>query len=331
MPQNVAIDSNNIADMSFQIIEAHNRIDPFVVRTPLERCSALGTMFGAQVYLKCEHLQHTGSFKLRGATNKFLRLQNAANGSASEVIAASTGNHGLAVAYAAQKLNAQATIYLPHSTPSTIRGPIESLGATVVLVNGDGLKAEIEARAQSMATGRPYISPYNDIDVIVGQGTAGYEIKQQMDDVDAVFMSVGGGGFISGVAAYLKAVKPDIKIVGCWPENAPAMLESLQAGRIVETLEKPTLSSATAGGLELKSITFPLCQKLIDDYVTVSEEEIADGIKFIGEHERWLVEGAAAVAVAAFMKVGTRFKAKKVAIVLCGRNLSLEQLEHVFK
>ncbi len=331
MPQNSALDLDNITDISFQIAEATDRIVPFLVRTALEQCSALSTTSGTQVYLKCEHLQHTGSFKLRGAINKLMRLQKASNGCALEVIAASTGNHGLAVAYAAQKLNAQATIYLPQSTPSTTQAAIQSLGATIVPIKGDGLNAEIAARSRSETTGRPYISPYNDIDVIIGQGTIGYEMHQQMKDIDAVFMSVGGGGFISGVGAYLKAVKPDIKIVGCWPKNAPAMLESLQAGRIVDTLEKPTLSTATAGGVEPNSITFPLCQRLIDDYVTVSEGEIADGIKFIAEHEHWLIEGAAAVAVAAFTKMANHFRAKKVAIVLCGRNLNLEQLEHVLK
>jgi threonine dehydratase len=331
MTHNIVVDSQYIAEISSKVLEANHRIASYVVRTPLELCSVLGEMFGAQVYLKCEHLQHTGSFKLRGAVNKLICLKKTTNGSKLNVIAASTGNHGLAVAYAAKLLDIYPTVYLPQSTSSTKQSAIKSLGATVVLVEGDCVKAEIEARSQSEVTGYPYISPYNDIDVIVGQGTIGYEINQQLDDIDAVFVSIGGGGLISGIAAYLKSVNANIRIVGCWPENAPSMLECLQAGKMVQTLEKPTLSTGTAGGVEQDSITFPLCQKLIDDYVCVSEDEIAQGIRLIAEHEHWLVEGAAAVAVSSFMKVGARYHGKKVAIVLCGRNLSLEQLKQVLK
>lgn len=296
----------------------------------MERSSVLSDMFGAEVYLKCEHLQHTGSFKLRGALNKLITLQQETAGIKLNVIAASTGNHGLAVAYAANRLNIQATIYLPESTSQGKQTAIRALGASIVLVKGDCLQAENEARSHSVASGKPYISPYNDSDIVAGQGTIGLELSQQLTGIDAVFVSVGGGGLISGVAAYLKDINPHTQIIGCWPENASAMLECIKAGRIIEVPEQPTLSSSTAGGLEANSITFPLCQNLIDNYACVSEKEIKHGIKFIAEHDRWLVEGAAGTAVATFLKLGTNYRGKKVVILLCGRNISLDQVKEVF-
>ena len=151
-----------------------------------------------------------------------------------------------------------------------------------------------------------FISPYNDADVMAGQGTIGVELLRQLPDLDAVFVAVGGGGLIGGIGSYLKAVKPAIEIVGCWPENSPVMWECMQAERVIEVPEQPTLSESTAGGLEPDSITLDVCRNVIDRATFVSEAEIRDAMRTVLATEHWLIEGAAAVAVAAFRKDAAR-------------------------
>ncbi len=322
--------TNRLTDIYNQVLAANDRICSLVVKTPLNHCSILSQMSGAAVYLKCEQLQHTGSFKCRGALSKLTSLIIEKQPGKSSIITASTGNHGLAVAYAAKQLGISATVYLPKSTPSIKQNNVRALGAKVVLINGDGLQAEKEARCFSEKQGQAYISPYNDMAVIAGQGTIGYELYQQMNNIDALFVSVGGGGLISGIAGYLKSINSKTKIIGCWPKNANAMLQCLNAGKIIEIREEPTLSTSTAGGIEENSITFPFCQTLIDDYVCVSEKEISKGIRLMAEHEGWLVEGAAGVALASFMKVSPFYKGLNVAVLLCGRNIGPSQIKEVF-
>lgn len=318
--------SIHTTQVSRLVLEAEARIRPSVIETPLELSAVLSDMYECDAFLKCEHLQHTGSFKLRGAISKLTHLMKECSNGNLQVIAASTGNHGLAVAYAAEKLGIGATIYLPENTSDVKQNAIKRLGANLVTVSGDGLKTELEARSISNKTGTPFVSPYNDIQVIAGQGTIGLEL-QKFSDLDAVFVSVGGGGLISGVGSYLKSVNSAIRIIGCWPQNAPAMLRCLLAGKIIDVSESPTLSTSTAGGVETDSITFPLCQQVIDECVSVSEEEIADAMRLVAEHEHYLIEGAAGVAVAAFMRLAPQMRGKKIAILLCGRNLSMKQMQ----
>jgi len=319
-------------DVHAQVLDAHRRIKESVVRTPLERSNVLSERSGANVYLKCEHLQHTGSFKLRGAFNKLMHLQeNAGRHDAPplRIVAASTGNHGMAVAYAASKLGINACIYLPRETSQVKQEAIRNLGATIVAVDGDCLTAEIEARKNSEQTGAPFVSPYNDIHVVAGQGTLGLELANDAE-LDAVFVAVGGGGLVGGIGSYLKTAAPKVRIVGCWPENAPAMLRCIEEKQIVDVPEQPTLSNSTAGGVEPGSVTFDLCRQVIDEHITVTEAEIADAMRLIAEHERWLVEGAAGVAVAAFIKQKDHYAGKNVAVVLCGRNYNWSQLRSIF-
>jgi threonine dehydratase len=280
---------------------------------------ALSESTGATVFLKNEHFQHTGSFKLRGALNKVLSLSSREKEKG--VIAASTGNHGLGVAYAARIAGVPAAIYVPETaSPIKVRG-IAALGAEVRLVSGDCLEAELTAKKVAATQDQVFISPYNDIDVIAGQGTLGKEMLEQVSDLDAVFVSVGGGGLISGIAGYLKAMKPNVTIVGCWPKNSPILLEWIKAGRAIDVPEFPTLSDATSGSPETDTITFPYCQKWIDETVVVSEEEIGDSIRLIAESESSMIEGSAAVAVASLIRAGKAFRGKRVGVLLCGRNI----------
>jgi len=172
-------------------------------------------------------------------------------------------------------------------------------------------------------------APYNDLDVVAGQGTIGVELQRQLPQPGAVFAAVGGGGLIGGIGEYLKAVSPQTEIVGCWPLNSPVMHHCLRAGSIVDVAEQPTLSESTAGGLEPGSVTFDICRRVIDRSVLVSEDEILRAMRLILEIEHWVIEGAAAVAVAAFLKEASRWRGRNVIILICGRNLSPEVLHRL--
>ncbi len=306
---------------------AHAKIRPYLYQTPLIKAYALSHRLDADIYLKLENTQLTHSFKIRGAFNKVLSLppEERQRG----VITASTGNHGAAVAFACQKMNIPAKIFVAHNTPDSKTQSIKQFGGELILSGADCGEAEQNARAYAAENQLTYISPYNDIDVICGQGTIGCEILSVMDDLDEIYISVGGGGLISGIAGYLKSVKKDVKAIACLPENSPVMYESVQAGKIVTFANKPTLSDSTAGNLDLDSVTFDFCKQYVDDYTLVSESEIAQAIKLFLTQEHMLVEGAAAVPLAALLKAKDKIQGKKIVIVVCGANITLERLKQV--
>jgi threonine dehydratase len=167
-----------------------------------------------------------------------------------------------------------------------------------------------------------FISPYNDLEVMAGQGTIAVELLRQVPSLDAVFVAVGGGGLIGGIGAYIKSASPQTEVVGCWPGNSPVLYESIKAGRILHVHEEPTLSESTAGGLEPGSVTLKVCSQVIDSSVLVSEAEILDAMRRVRALKGWVIEGAAAVAVAAFLKEAERYRGKRVAVVICGANVS---------
>ena len=229
------------------------------------------------MYLKLENLQYTGSFKLRGAMNKLLSL--APEQCLRGVVAASSGNHGAAVAYGCRALGVSGTVFVPeHASPTKLEA-MRRYGIEVRQHGDDSLLSELEARRYADEHGLAYLSPYNDLDVVAGQGTIGVEIVEQLPGVEVVFVSVGGGGLISGIAAVLKAHNPAIHVVGCLPENSPVMAVSVERGAIIDMPSLPTLSDGTAGGIEEGAVTFALCQALVDEYVLVSEAEIAAAMR----------------------------------------------------
>jgi threonine dehydratase len=304
------------------IEEAQERISGLVVETPVALISDEPKRFGsAQVYVKLENLQKSGSFKLRGAANKVLSLT--ADEASRGVVTSSSGNHGLGVATAAQHRGIDAEVFLSAQVSLKKHQWLETLGARVRLAGQNPLDAELAARAAAEKSGRTYVSPYNDAHVVAGQGTIAAELMRQLPRIDSVYVAVGGGGLISGIGAYLNGVSPRTEVVGCWPENSRVMYESLKAGRILEFPEQPTLSESTAGGVEPGSITFPLCQRVVHRHVLVSETEILDGMRW-AKTRKWIVEGAAGVAIAACFKDASRNAGKTVAIVCCGGNLSPE-------
>jgi threonine dehydratase len=294
-----------------------------VHETPLEPSPYFSERAGAQVRLKLENLQVTGSFKARGAFNKLLSLAPAELSRG--IVAASTGNHGAAVAYSAKRLGLSAIVFVPeNASPAKVEN-IRRFGASIIAHGAEGGVTETFARAYAAENGMTYASPYNDVDVIGGQGTMGLEIASSMPDIDAVVVPLGGGGMISGIAGYLKAIRPGVRIIAASPRNSMSMIESVRAGAIVETEHRPTLSDGTAGGVEPGSITFELCRSLVDDFVVVDESEIAQSMKAFIETHHMLCEGSAGVALAALDTLRDR-GLKNVAAVVSGANISAATL-----
>ncbi len=309
------------SDLAQAVEEAARRIRGFVTETPLEPVPELLPGHSGDIFFKLENLQQTGSFKLRGASNKILSLdrEQAAHG----VIAASNGNHGLGVAAAAKRAGIAAEVYVSaHVSPSKAKR-IEEYGVRIHRVGEDPLEAELAARSTAAKQGQVFISPYNDLEVMAGQGTIAVELIRQLPQkIDALFVAVGGGGLIGGIGAYMKRVSPQTEIVGCWPEHSRVLYESMKAGRIIDVPEQPTLSESTAGGLEEGSVTLEICRNVIDRSVMVSEDEILSAMQRVRDTRGWIIEGAAGVAVAAFLQDGVRYQGKTAVVVICGGNLS---------
>lgn len=310
-----------------EVLKAEKRIRSFIRETPLEHDIYLSLLGRCNAWLKLDNLQYSGSFKLRGAFNKMLALRE--KGDETGVVAASSGNHAAAVAYAAKQLGIPAVIYVPEIIAPPKLEILRLMGVEPVLHGRDMEETEARARKAAREEGKAYISPYNDAMVLAGQGTAAVELLRQNNAIDTFFVPVGGGGLMSGIAGFLKTEAPHIRIIGCQPEASPAMYEAVKAGRIVPVQHKPTLSDGTAGGIEPGAITVDICGEYVDEYVLVSEEEIEDAIRLVMTKSFMLVEGAAALSVAAFVKLKDRFKDKNVALMLSGKKISREQLTEI--
>ena len=316
-------------DLANEIVNAYQRIVDHVICTRLIPSPAYSERLGANVYFKCENLQATGSFKLRGAFNKFLCLEPEQRKRG--VVAASTGNHGRAVAHAAKQLGSHCTIFAPTDADPNKVQAMRVLGADVKLTGNDCIEAEAAAREESSRSDRCYISPYNDPMVVAGQGTIGLELCTQLDQLDAVFVALGGGGLISGISAAVKKQHPDCVHVACSPVNSNVMIQSLDAGHILDLSSDSTLSDATAGGVENDSITFDFCQQGVDRTISIAESDIARCLsQFIDTHGL-LIEGAAAVAIAAMEKMAADYQGKNVVVILCGANIGTQKLARVLK
>jgi threonine dehydratase len=303
-------------------LAAERRIRPHVRSTPLEPSADLSEESGGPVFLKLENIQHTGSFKVRGAINRLLALED--DQREAGIVTASSGNHGLATAFGMRRLGIAGTIYLPENASSLKVRMLERLGATLRFHGTNCDRTESYARRRAEATGRLYISPYNDVLVVGGQGTIGLEILDRLPHVDCIMASVGGGGLIAGIAGVVKSRSQTVRIVGCLPANSPAMAASVDAGRIVDVVIRDTLSDGTAGGIEPGAVTFAACRSLVDEWVLVSEEEIRNAMVRIFDRHRLVIEGAAAVTVAAFIKIASELAGKTVALVICGGNIDTD-------
>jgi threonine dehydratase len=314
-------------DVYREALAAQKRIRAYVRETPLEQDFFLSQQGNCRVFLKLENLQLTGSFKLRGAFNKLLTLGNREKEKG--VITASTGNHGTALTYAAQQLGFHSTVVVPEKISPAKLETLRRCGAELLFHGLDTAETEAFARQRAEKLGKVFISPYNDPMIIAGQGTVGLEIMKQLKPIDAVLAPVGGGGLMSGIAGCMKSQNRQIRIIGCQPEHSPIMAESIKAGHIVRRESKPTLADGSAGGIEEGSITFPFCRDYVDDYILVSEKEIKEAILIVLDKANMLIEGAAALPVASFIKERKRFASKNVVLVISGKKIHLDTLKQI--
>ncbi len=311
------VESTTIAD----IYRAAKQLEGITVKTGLIRSDFFSEACGNEVYIKPENLQHTGAFKLRGAYNRISQLTKEEQ--AKGVITASAGNHAQGVAFAAQKLGVKAVICMPATTPILKVEATRAYGAEVVL-HGDSFD---DAYAHSLTLqkkhGYVYIHPFNDREVLLGQGTTALEIIDALKDVDAILVPIGGGGFASGVALATKLVNPGVKVIGVEPENAACMKAALDAGKIVSLKSSDTVADGcavkTAGDL-----TFAFCRKYLDDIITVSEMEIMGALLSLIEKHKLIAEGAGVLSLAALPKLP--FRKKKIAAIVSGGNIDISTI-----
>lgn len=302
---------------------ARQRIASQVRVTPMELSPTLSKRIGVPVYLKLESQQITGSFKLRGASNAIAQLDTAQR--AKGVVAASTGNHGRALAYAASQLNVKATVCLSHLVPSNKVQAIRDLGAEVCIVGQSQDDAQREAQRMAREQGAVLLPPFDHPAIIAGQGTLGLEIIEQVPDVAQVLIPLSGGGLFSGVALALKAASPHIRLHGISMQRGAAMHASLQAGHPVDVEELPTLADSLGGGIGLNNrLTFSMTRALCDQVHLLDEASIGNGIRHAYFQERQVVEGGAAVGIAALLD-GLIEPHGPIVVVVSGRNVDLEQ------
>jgi threonine dehydratase len=314
-------------DIKNEVLNAEKRIREHIRETPVELSPYLGQPGTCRVYLKLENNQITGSFKLRGAVNKFLSLNT--DERKGDIITASSGNHAAAFAHVLDKFGGKGIIYLPENAAQAKVQSLRLTGIKLKFYGDDCIKSETLARETAARTGQVFVSPYSDLKIIGGQGTIGIELLRQIEKIDAVLVPVGGGGLISGIAGYLKTVDKKIEIIGCQPENSPVMRASIQAGKIIEMASKPTIADGTAGGIDPDAITFDICRKFVDDFILVSEGEIKEAIRFMIDKHQLLIEGAAALSIGAFIKEKQRFANKNVVLIISGKKISLDQLKTI--
>jgi threonine dehydratase len=304
---------------------ARQRIAPLARRTPLAPSPLLSELVGASVHLKLENLQETGSFKIRGAANNVLSLSD--DQKARGVMTISTGNHGRAVSYVAGREGVRAVICIPEGTPSNKVEGIRALGGEVTVCGQTYDEAEDEAFRMEREKGLTMVNPYDDPYTIAGQGTIGLELLEDLPEIDAVLVPVGGGGLISGIALALKSASTGIRVVGVSMERAPVMYHSLQAGSPIRMEQEESLADALVGGIGLENrYSFRMVQELVDDFVLVSEEEIAEAMAFALERHHLVVEGAGAVGIASLLHGRVKNLGQHVAAVVSGGNVDIPLL-----
>ena len=309
------------------ITQARERIDSVARRTPLERSRWLSAELGREVFFKLECFQTTGSFKLRGAMSKLSALNE--DERARGVLTVSAGNHGLAVAHCSEVLGLETTVVVPESAS---RAKVSSIGRYPVTLIERGASyddAERAARELERESGATFVSPYNDREVIAGQGTIGIEILEDLRDIDAVVVPVGGGGLLAGLAIAVKALNPRVKVYGAEPLTSPTMTAALEAGCIVEIEEQPTIADGCGGNIEPGSMTFPIIQGLVDGVILVSEEAIRNAIARVAKEDHLMIEGSAAVSVAALKD--DVLDQMSIAAIVTGRNMSLDLFAEVIR
>ncbi|MBK8137808.1 MAG: threonine/serine dehydratase [Chloroflexi bacterium] len=303
------------------IAEAQARIAPYLTPTPLEHAPKLGA-----VWLKLENVNPTHSFKVRGALNAMLRLKE--SGAATpEVIAASSGNHAQALAYAARLTGVKATILMPSHTPRKKVDGVRLHGGEGVLFGTNYDAAEAEAIRRSKEEEIPYISPYNDADIVSGAGTCGQELLAQLPEMARVLVPASGGGLLTGIAVAIKSARPDCEVIGVCAAHAPAMHNVKHGTALPQVWD--TLAEALSGDIEVGAITVGLAHKYVDRVVLVTEEQIAEAMRWMLSEQGWLIEGGGAVTVAALRSGTVADDGRPTVCVVSGSNLDLETVKRI--
>ncbi len=313
--------NTSVLESAARSVQARRRIRSYVYETPLLPSRQIGRDTNSSVSFKAENFQLTGSFKIRGAASKMTAL-----GLDQGVITASSGNHGIGAAQAASLIGQKLTVVLPETVSPAKLAKIRSFGVDVILHGAETGLAEQHAQKESQSRNLVYVSPYNDPEIIAGQGTIALEMLEQADRIDNVFVAMGGGGLISGIGSVLKCFSPNTRVFGVSARNSAALAASIVAGRVVETEHLDTLADAVAGGVDDDSMTLPLSSAVIDEVLTCTEAEIAAALKDMAVKENQLVEGAAALALAGFYQVAKRCEGQNNVVVLCGANFDHDRI-----
>ena len=303
---NTSTSEINVAEL---VGEAHRRCRDYLTPTPLEYSSFLSEQTGAEVWLKLDLVQRTSSFKFRGACNKIMSLSEEQLDQG--VVSASTGNYALAVAEAMRLRGRRATIYVGQDIEPGRLKLLQDNGLDLIVVDGLAWDAEKEARRVGEDEGKIYVSPYNDPIVVGGQGTCGYEISEQLPEVDAVFFACGAGGLLTGSSGWLKSFNPAIRTFGVSPAASPVMYESVRQKRMIEMDTNPTLADTCAGGVDLDSITLDLCLRYVDDMLLLSEPEIEEAIRLLFEQHRLVAEGSGVLSIGGLLQQKSQLRGKK--------------------
>jgi len=311
--------------ISFADVQAAaDRIAPYIHHTPLIQCQTLNRLTGCELYLKGEHVQKSGSFKIRGALNALMQLDDAARRKG--VVAFSSGNHAQGVALAAKLLSVKATLVMPSDVPPVKLEATAGYGAEIVLYDRFKQDREAIARELSAQTGATLVPPFDDPKVMAGQGTVGLELGRDLPDLDYAFIPVGGGGLIAGIAVALKYLQPNVVLIGVEPEGADDARQSLARGDIVRISQPTTIADGVAT-TSIGKHPFPIIRSLVDEIVTVTEDQIREALWLLLTRTKQVVEPTGALSTAAILSNvldGRRdLRGKKVASLLCGGNLDL--------
>jgi threonine dehydratase len=294
------------------------RIQPYIRRTPTVSCEI------ERLWLKLENLQYTHSFKIRGAFARILKLIE--SGDRRHILAVSAGNHGQAVARAASTFNRPCTVIVPESAPKAKTDAIRSYGVDLQIRGANYDEAETIALGMAKESDRfAFVSPYNDYDVVLGQGSLAFEILEQVPDVATIIAGVGGGGLLAGIGALIKQLRPNIQVVGVQAEVSAAMYESLRARHMVTVPDRPSIADGIQGNIDLQTITFPIIQKYVDEIVLVSEDGILRAMQHLLYKEKLLTEGSAAAVLAAVAEGKVRGVGPMVGII-SGGNVDLNRV-----
>jgi len=307
-----------------QIIKTYTEIKKDIFKTPLVYSPVLSEISGGTVFLKMEHLQLTGSFKIRGVLSK---LSSLAKSDFDKVfVAASTGNHAAAFGYAAKEFGFKGVLFLPEKTSETKVKAIEQYDLDIRFYGANSRETEAKARAYANEINGVLIHPYNDLHIIKGQATIGVEIKEQLPDVDSILVPVGGGGLTAGLCSYFK--NTENKIIGCQPINGAEMYESIEQNRIVSPSTLPTISDATSGGIEEKAMTFDICKKELFGFELLDENSIKQAVAFAIKYHQTLIEPASALPIAAILN-SKKYQGQKVVLILTGKKIDVELLKNI--